>query len=111
MTSSLKKYSDHLRVLARGTPSMQKAVIKNADSGLIKCISECALNILKGNVPISPHQKSKLTRYKKDLRSLAQRRVSLKSRKRVLQKGGFLGAILAPIITGVLGSLVGRSFG
>ena len=90
---------------------MQKAVIKNADSGLIKCISECALNILKGNVPISPHQKSKLTRYKKDLRSLAQRRVSLKSRKRVLQKGGFLGAILAPIITGVLGSLVGRSFG
>jgi len=46
-----------------------------------------------------------LRRKKNDLRALSKRKTSLQAKRKILQKGGFLRAILPPILS-VLGSLL-----
>jgi hypothetical protein len=58
---------------------------------------EWADNILRGNVPLTKLQKEKLKRNKAGLRALTKKSVSLEKKKAILQKGGFLGSLLAPI--------------
>jgi hypothetical protein len=53
--------------------------------------------MLRGNVPLTKLQKEKLRRIKAGLRALTKRSVSLKKKKAILQKIGFLGSLLAPI--------------
>ena len=116
MVSRVKKFAPHLRVLASSSPKACKAIMKSAKSDLVRCLCECSMNILKGNVSITPGQMRKLSRHKKDLRFLAKRGHRLASKKRVLQKGGILPAILGPILAAVLpsvggavGNLIGRA--
>ena len=112
MTSKLRKYGGHLHALSVSSPRMCKAIIKNADPGLVKCLCECALNVIKGNVPITPDQKRRLARYKTDLRNLAKSKTPAKTKKKILQKGGVLplALILAkaslPVIASGAGSLI-----
>ena len=47
----------------------------------IDCVSECAKNIIKGNVPLNPAQLRRLCRE----RVLALKKTSLKKKKRILQ--------------------------
>ena len=65
---------------------------------------ECAHNILKGNVPLKNSHKGRLRQYKNDLQALVKRKTALHERKRILQKGGFVGALLAPLAKSLLAS-------
>lgn len=101
----LKKHIDTVKLLSHGKPSICKGIIKYADTDLIKCLCEICHNVLKGNVPLTSIQKRKLQRYKQTIRGLSSyRKTSQLKKKQLLQKGGFLGALLPPII-GLLGSL------
>ena len=93
----MRRYGTHLQFLKTASPTVAKSVIKNADGGLVQCLCEGSLNILKGNVRLTAAQKRKLARHKRDLRTLAQNRGTLKSKKRILQKGGFLSALIGPL--------------
>ena len=84
---------------------MCKAIIGAAQPELIKCLCECVMNVIKGNVPMKAAHKSRLTRHKKDLRFLAKKGNSLERKKKVLQKGGILPALLSPVIAGILPAL------
>ena len=92
------------RVLNAATPNVRKELLHHCDKELIKCLCECAQNVLKGNVPLTLSQKQKLCRHKHNLRELASKKVSKKKKTAILQKGGFLGALLTPIIS-LLGGL------
>ena len=96
-----------LRLLYKSKPSLVKAILKNAPSDLVRALCECSLNVLKGNIKLKATQKKRLHRYKNILRTLASKNSSAKTRKQLLQKGGFIGALLGPVL-GVLGSLLGR---
>ena len=85
-------------------PRASKQLIQCGDRDLINCVSDCCVNVLKGWVSLSPQLKSNLSRHKK-LRTLARRKTSLRKKKEVIQKGGFLGLIL-PAVAGVLGGLL-----
>jgi len=61
-------------------------------------------NVLNGNVDLNSRQFARLKREKKDVRALARKRTSLKKRQ-IVQKGGFIGALLMPPIA-TLGSLL-----
>lgn len=111
-----KRHLALLHALFHGSPLERKALLKTADKGVIKCICECALNILRGVVNIKPSVKKHLKKYKNTLRTLASstKRVhrgrgwGWKTKKRIiLQKGcgGFLGLLLAPIINTLFGKL------
>ncbi len=81
--------------------------------GVKKChvsaMSECVKNILNGNISLSARKKDHLRPYTRQLRQLANRSVNLKSKRKVLQRGGFLGA-LAGILVPVLSDIIGKIF-
>lgn len=106
----LRKTYDKVRLLSLATPRARNQLIRCGDKELINCICECCVNILQGKVPLTPKQKSRLSRHKNKLRTLAKRRTSVRQKKEVIQKGGFLGLIL-PAVAGVLGGLLSSGGG
>lgn len=99
MSLRMRKNAHFLSTLAKANRRQQKGIIEGASNDLIHCLCECAVNVLKGNVPLSPSQKRKLSQSKTHLRSLADKTVGTAKKKRILvQKGGFLPALIAPIL-------------
>ena len=90
---------------------MCKAIIKEADDDLVHCICECTHNILKGNVPLTKAQKTKLRPYKQDMRAVANKTTGQKRKRQILQKGGFLPALLAPLLAPIIAPLVSKVIG
>lgn len=106
MSQRMKHNIDLLRVLARSSPKQRKAIIKTCHVDLIKCLAEISLNVLQGVVPINPSQKKKLKRFRSLLRALADKKVSIKTKKQKLeQSGGSLLGLLIPPVLSALGSL------
>ena len=106
MSRRMRKNAHFLSTLERANRKQQKGIIEGANNELIHCLCECAVNILKGNVPLSLSQKRKLSQSKKHLRSLADKTVSIPKKKKLLvQKGGFLPALIGPIL-GALASFL-----
>ena len=107
MSKHMKDNLPYLQVLVKSKPKLRKLLIEHGPVSMITSICECALNLLKGVIPLTPRQKRRLTRYKTHLRGLASKKVSRKRKKQFLnQKGGnLLTALLPPVLT-VLGSLL-----
>ena len=106
MTRRLKDHTHALQALSKSSKKRRTAILKHADKDLVVCLGECALNVLKGRVPLTPSQKKKLSRHKTHLRALANKKTTHAKRKRLLiQKGGFLGSLLVPILS-TLGGLL-----
>lgn len=102
-----KRHCVILHALCYLSEAQRKALLAKADPALIRCISECALNILRGNVTLSSREKKRLKPYVRLLRRLAEKRTSVTSRKRaIIQKGGFLPLLLAPILSAILTSVI-----
>ena len=105
----LRKNGPTLQLLQNASTPSRKRIIDKASPELIRCLCDCAHNILQGNVTLSRHYKQKLRQHKTKLRKLANRKVALKTKKQLVQSGGFLPLLLsalAPVITGVVGSLI-----
>ena len=100
-----KKHAHVLRALMTTSPAVTKAIIRSSDRDLVNTLCECCFNVLKGNVQLTSSQKKKLQRHKNTLRQLSNKKHSLKRKRHLLQKGGFLGALLGPVI-GILGTLL-----
>ena len=97
--SSLKKHAGILRILAKAKPSVIRAIVRDSDTDLLYLLSECAVNILKGNVKLTKKNKTKLRKHTGKLRKLASKKINLNTRKEIIQKGhGFLASMLLPII-------------
>ena len=82
----------------------RREYVRKCDREFVDCVSECAKNVIKGNVPLSSRQMTQLRRKRYDLRALSKKKTSLQAKRKILQKGRFLTAILPPILS-VLGSL------
>ena len=73
---------------------------------------ECIKNVLNAKLPIKAAHLKQLSRHKQTLRALASKRTSLVKRKQLLQRGGFIGALLPaiiPAIASLIGGFAGRS--
>ena len=109
MSSRVRRQAPILQVLAKAHPHVCQAILKGADKDLLQCLSECAYNILQGNVHLTPSQKASLTKYKQKIRQVANKRTALKQKQKIVQTGGFLPAILAPLLTSVIAPLAGEA--
>lgn len=105
MSARLKKHFAKLTLLKEASTKQRKHILKNCNKNLLCCLCECAKNVLKGNVPMTNPQKSKLGRFKRRLRNLASKQTRIKIKKKIVQTGGFIGALLAPVLS-LLGSLL-----
>ncbi len=108
--SRLHRHGDLLKVLLKSSPKLRRAIIGAADKDLIDCLCECSMNILRGNVVLTANQRDKLRRHKKALRKMANKRLAAKPKREILQRGGFLGMLLAPLAASVLGPVVSSLF-
>ena len=63
-------------------------------------------NVLRENVKLSNSHKRKLSKYKNYIRQLSKKSTSQSSKKRILQRGGFLGALISPLLREVIGPIV-----
>jgi hypothetical protein len=97
VSQRLKRHDSNIVYLQKTKPCIRRHLITKADRSLVDCLCECAENIIRGNFPLTKLQKEKLKRNKAGLRALTKKSVSLKKKKAILQKCGFLGSLLAPI--------------
>jgi hypothetical protein len=93
-----------LELIKTATPKLLKAINSKSNSDLIKSIAECILKVLYGNVTLTECGKRKLRNHKTVLRTLADKRVHLtRKNKIIVQSGGFLllllGALLPDLAT------------
>jgi hypothetical protein len=107
MSAILRRHVPLLKLLHKSSPSARRRLLqKCCNDDFINCVCECAKNLLKGVVPLTAAQKVALRRRKQTLRKLVLKKTSKLKRKKLIQSGGFLGAILGPIV-----SILGRLFG
>jgi hypothetical protein len=106
----LRRNFKYLKYLKKAKRGARCAFLKSADKDTIICLCDCVTNILKGNVKVKPKEKKALKRHKTALRELVQHRKGIEAKRKLLiQKGGFLPFLLAPILSaagGLLGGLI-----
>ena len=111
MSERLRKFAPYLRALHKASSKQRRTLAKrNCSSEFVKCVSECCKNILIGNVALTPTHKRQLKRHKGLLRKLALKKTPIREKKKLVQRGGFLGALLGPIVK-ILGGLFGANTG
>ena len=101
--------TDLLKVLCHSKPPLRKAILKHCDNDLIDTICDCIYNVVKGNVPgVTPATVKKLAPHKSTLLKL-MKKIPLKEKKETLiQKGGFLPLLLAPLVAPLVAKIVSK---
>ena len=104
MSDRVKRYLPVLKRIRKLGNKVRREFIRKCDKDFIDCVSECARNLLKGNVPLTKRQMTNLRRKRQDLRALSKKKTSMRTKRKIVQKGGFLSAPLPPVLS-VLTSL------
>lgn len=112
-SARIKRNAPLLRALYHASPLKRKDILTHSSPDFVHALCELALNLIKGNIPLSPEHFKKLKRQKKILRLLADKKKGLKQKRAALKKqtGGFIFPLLAaavPILGDLLGGLVRR---
>src|SRR6218665_11480 len=94
MSSRHKKHLAMLELFKKASPKVRSEILKNCTKSLLCCICKCAKNVLIGNVPLTKAQKTKLSRHKNKLRQLVLKKTRVADKKKLIQTGGLLGALI-----------------
>ena len=106
----LKSHYPTLELLNKATPELRKAIISKCGPDLLKCISEVAVNVLRGNLELPDSSAKKLKKHSASIRKVASKRVSVKDKKKIInQKGGFLLPLLAAVLPTLASLLTSRA--
>jgi hypothetical protein len=118
-----------LRLLATTSPAQRRALLNTASREQIDSICECAYNIAQQNFIPSGQDSFRLGPYKVVVFKLASRKIPYSEKKRLLvrlsgdtkgktsskqrarvpeQRGGFLQALIAPVIGAIAGAVADR---
>lgn len=100
------EHIDILKYLQKISPRRQKVIIKAADRPILEAFSEIALNMIKKNVQLSSAQIAKLRPYEEQIYQLSLKGHSVQKKRRILQKGGFISALLGSVLPVLLSSLI-----
>jgi len=66
MSRRIKKYLPVLKRIAKIGDKAKKDFVPKCDKEFLDCVSECAKNVIKGNVPLTARQKERLCRSRND---------------------------------------------
>lgn len=101
---------EFIKRLKKASPKNRQLLLKNASDDEILSLCECSENVYKGNVPIRPRLVEQLRPYAKDIRRLIHRKGKIPhKRKLLIQKGGFLPAVLGaaiPVIISIVSEIL-----
>ena len=86
-------------------PKVVSLILRKADNSLVKGICNAALNLSKGEVPLSTKKKRYFAHHRKFIDTLTSPKVGLARKRAIIQKGGAFGAIIPILLSTVLGTL------
>ena len=98
MSQLLQTHIDLLYIINRSSINKAEGIIKHSSNKIVKLYSELALNVLKGIIPITTKEKSKLTVLKLILKSLTTKKISLSKKKDLLNNNIPLLKLLSKIV-------------
>ena len=110
MSLRMKRQALVLETLAKAHPHICRAILRGADKDLLQCLSECALNIKRGNVFLTPNEKAALVKYRLKVQKLSDKKTPLKEKHKIVQTGGFSAALLAPLLKPIILPLASAAF-
>ena len=86
MSKRLRTNQPFLHLLARSSAKRRKSLLKQATKEELATLFEICLNILSGNLPLSPYMHKKLKKERHTLRKLADKKTSLNHKKKLVNK-------------------------
>lgn len=99
MSKRLERNYAALQALYKANRAIQKSMIAHGSKDFILSLVECVTNIIRGNAKLTPAQLNQLKPYERELKRFVRKKTSQKERKSILQKGGFLGSIVKPVLS------------
>ena len=87
MSKRLRINEPFLHLLARSSAKRRKFLLKQATREELASLFKICLNILRDSLPLSPHIHKELKRERNTLRKLADKKISLKQKKMINEKG------------------------
>ena len=106
LRSKLRKHAHVLRALQRVDDRVRVEVMSAAKKDLVTLLVQCAKAIINRQVPLTRHQSAAVRSRTRDIAAFVRPGATLAQRRSVLQRGGFLGALLS-VVPGLLGGLLG----
>ncbi len=89
---------------------VRNTIIQTTEDPVITCICECVANLLYGCVPVNTKEKKELANHALIMRKLVKRNIRVADKRKILkQSGGFLPALLGPIL-GIASGLIADLF-
>jgi hypothetical protein len=98
MSQLLQTHIDLLQTISKSSLSKIEALITHTSNTVLKLFSETAFNILKGILPITPTQRKKLVTQKLELKTLANKNITLQRKKQLLINNIKLVKLIACVV-------------
>ena len=111
MSRRVREILPELKRLSRLSHKDRRTYLKTCGGPFIDGVCECLRNLLKGRVRLNSKQLKALRRYKRQLRKSALKKTSRRERRRILQTGGLIGALLPSLLSGLTGLVAPLMFG
>jgi len=108
MSERLQRNIHWLNVLQQAKRRQRDKIFEVADKDLIECICEVCKNVIdpESCVTLTDKDRKCLQRHKVPIRHLCDKKLSVKKKRDLLvQSGGFIPALLAPVLA-IAGSLL-----
>ena len=104
-----KHHVDALKKLKRcRSVKRRRDLLARGGADLQRVLREICHNVLRGHLRLTARQRTALKKYKKAIRLLASKNTPLKKRLLLEQKGGFIGALVGPLIGSIAASTLGN---
>jgi hypothetical protein len=110
VTKRVKKHASDLQHLARAKRVLRNRKIRMAPKELIMALVDLAKTLIKGEVSMTANQLAAVRRHKESFRKVVKPNTKVQTLKKTFQTGGFLPALLGPILK-VAGPLLGGLLG
>jgi hypothetical protein len=94
-----------MKLLAKSGKAKEKKLLINANASFISTMVDSVARILKGEVRLTKRQLSLLEPFEQLLERFIGKKTRIRERRVILQQGGFLGALIRPILS-LLGGLL-----
>ena len=96
---SFMKYKELLKTILKTKKSRRIDLIKHSSNDFIKSLSEIALNVLKGVIPLTDKQKNQLRKWKDILKTVTLKKTAVsKQRDLFASNPKLVSAILKPLV-------------
>ena len=115
LSQRLRRHQDDIRALGRAKAEKRRRMLRESSNDLILALVDAAKMIINGEVTLTPRQLSTVVRHRPNFERLVKPSTSVSTKRRIVQEGGFVGALLGPLlkiglplIGNILGGLGGR---